>query len=271
MSNDPSSDPEVVARRLEGHDPAHGHDTGGLPWAGRELSESPFADDNGAVDPRLAAALEARDHPFADMAAIEVEIMAALLDARLLVPVVAVASDHSDDTASGLTGDAASDMATVVLTAPDGERALPAFTSTDSLARWNPAGRPVPVTSTSAAQAALEEGCSVLVLDLAEPGRVVVRSSQLWALAQHRPWVHPARDEVVRGALDAVTAAHPDIVRIDTDPGPYGSLRVGLALPPGLPEERVDELARAVGAALGADDVRIRLDEVQLVLVATSA
>lgn len=269
--HDPGSDPQVVARRLAGHDPHHGHDTAGLPWAGREISASAFADDAGGIDPRLEEALLARDVPFADPQRVEADIMAALREARLLVPVVAVATDTTADTASGHTGDAESDMATVVLTAPDGERAMAAFTCVDAITRWNSRARPVPVTSTAAAQAALEQGCSVLVLDLADDGRLVVRASQLWALAQERAWVHPAADPVVRAALDAVAAHEPQIRRIELEPGAHGSVRVGLVLAEGLDAARVDELARAVAAALGQDDVRIRLDAVQLTLAADRA
>ena len=34
-----------------------GHDSGGLPWSGRELSGTGFDDDRGEADPRLLAAL----------------------------------------------------------------------------------------------------------------------------------------------------------------------------------------------------------------------
>ena len=43
---------------MTGHDASHGHDTGGVPWHGRELTDNPFSDDRGEVDPRLAAALD---------------------------------------------------------------------------------------------------------------------------------------------------------------------------------------------------------------------
>ena len=41
--------------RFTGHEPAAGHDTGGVPWAGRTLTGTGFDDDTGAADARLAA------------------------------------------------------------------------------------------------------------------------------------------------------------------------------------------------------------------------
>ncbi|CAM5415974.1 SseB family protein OS=Streptomyces alboniger OX=132473 GN=CP975_06175 PE=4 SV=1 [Streptomyces alboniger] len=50
-----------------------------------------------------------------------------------------------------------------------GHRALPAFTSTDSLARWDPEARPVAVPLHQALQAAAHEKADTIVLDLAGP------------------------------------------------------------------------------------------------------
>ena len=85
--------------------------------------------------------------------------------ARWLVPVVAVAAEVDESGPHAV--DTRSDMAAVTLTSPDGSRALPMFTSLESLAAWDPTARPVPVRAAAAAQAAISEECQVLVVDVA--------------------------------------------------------------------------------------------------------
>ena len=75
--------------------------------------------------------------------------------ARLLVPVVAVLGEVEEDE-NGLRREKTSDMAVPTLQAGD-RRALPAFTSTASLARWDPQARPVAVPLHQALQAAAHE------------------------------------------------------------------------------------------------------------------
>lgn len=147
----------------------------------RRLQGSSYVDDTGAADPALAAALTtygaAPDAPDGYPAA-----LAALADARVLVPVVAVLGEVEHDE-RGLARDKSSDMATVLLTGADGRRALLAFTSTDALARWDPQARPVPVASTLAAATAVQEGAAALLVDVAGPHRFVVDDADLHRLA----------------------------------------------------------------------------------------
>ena len=110
------------------------------------LQGSDYPDDTGEASPRLAAAL-------AGYAVDETrypDVLAALGAARLLVPVVAVLGEVETG-ADGLAHDKSSDMATVLLQGADGRAALLAFTSTDTLAAWNPEGRPVAVPTRTAA------------------------------------------------------------------------------------------------------------------------
>ena len=58
-------------------------------------------------------------------------------------PVVAVLGEVEHDDA-GLAHDKSSDMATVLMTSPDGRRGLLAFTCSATMSRWDPAARPVP-------------------------------------------------------------------------------------------------------------------------------
>lgn len=145
---------------------------------GRRLLGPAFPDDTGAAPPLLARALAAFD---ADPDRY-VDVLAALGGSRLLVPVVAVLGEVEVDDA-GLARDKTSDMATVLIEGADGRLALLAFSSTDSLARWNPEGRPVPVDTLTAARSALQEGAAALLLDVAGPTTVVVEGDDLRALA----------------------------------------------------------------------------------------
>jgi hypothetical protein len=153
----------------------------------RRIPDPGFAGDVGGSDPTLSAALTA----YAADPARHLEVFAALRGARLLVPVVAVLGEAEVDEA-GLTHDKSSDMpvssevemATALLTGRDGRQALLAFTGLESLAAWRAEARPVPVAASLAAQAALQEGASALVVDVAGPTTYVVEGALLEGLAR---------------------------------------------------------------------------------------
>ena len=143
----------------------------------RQIPDPGFAGDDGAADPALSAALAAyaedRDaHP----------VLRALRESRLLVPVVAVLGEVEVDE-HGLAHDKTSDMATVLLTGADGRQALLAFSSLATLAAWRPDARPVPVSAVDAAKAALSEGASALLVDVAGPVMFPVEGADLEPLA----------------------------------------------------------------------------------------
>jgi hypothetical protein len=96
--------------------------------------------------------------------------------------VVAVLGDVEYDDA-GHAHDKTSDMAAVLMTGRDGRTALLAFTGTAALTGWNPDARPVPVPFRQAAQAAIQDGASAVLLDVAGPVRFVVEAAELEALA----------------------------------------------------------------------------------------
>jgi len=116
----------------------------------RGLSEPAFPDDDGLIDPRLAEAL-------GDDAA----VFAIYGDVRVFVPIVAILGERATD-----GSDKSADMAAVFMTGADGRRALLTFSSVAALEAWNPVARPVPVWGSEAAQAALDEGASAVLLDL---------------------------------------------------------------------------------------------------------
>lgn len=255
-------DPRLGQRDHERH-PTHtpareATDSAAVPWAGRDLSPSGFETDSGAADPHLRSLLASAD-------TVDQVLYAALAGARLLVPVVAepVTVEEHD----GLLHDTSVDMAVVTLTAPDGRRALPLFTGIDSLAAWDPQARPVPVTAQRAAQAAVSERCDVLLIDLGGPTQRVVRSSMLWALAQHNDWLPAHEDPHVLAAFDAAVRDETRLTAFELGGGPDGELRVTLTLVPGLDPPTVTAMLTALGERIATDgEVRARIDAVTFAL-----
>lgn len=144
----------------------------------RLIPDPGFAGDTGDADVALAAALAA----YARQEASHGDVLLALQDARLLVPVVAMLGEVEYDE-RGLAHDKTSDMAAVLMRGADGRLALLAFTCTETLARWNPDARPVPVVAKLAAQSAVQEDAAALVVDIAGPTTFVVEGDDVRALA----------------------------------------------------------------------------------------
>ena len=134
------------------------------PGGARLLAGAGAPDDTGDADPALAAALAA----YAADPAREPEVLAALAEARLLVPVVATLGE-AETGPDGLVRDKSADMATVLLRGADGRLALLAFTGLETMRRWDPEARPVPVPARTAALAAIQDGAAALLVDVAGP------------------------------------------------------------------------------------------------------
>ncbi|MFW6090949.1 MAG: SseB family protein [Actinomycetota bacterium] len=147
----------------------------------RALGSPEFGHDDGSPDPGVTAALSAYAHGDGGSA----DVLNALAAGRLLVPVVAVAETGETDEMppDGARRAKTSHMASVSTVGRDGRRGLLAFTSVETMRTWNPAARPVPVTSRRAAEAALADGADALVIDLAGPVTFAVDAGELRALA----------------------------------------------------------------------------------------
>ncbi len=143
----------------------------GAHGGGRRI-ETPdaFAGDDGRADPRWESA-------YADPADVEALLRSGV---RLLVPIVAVLDEADAETG----GDKSSHMASVSLVQADGRRGLLAFTGLQTLARWDPTARPVPVTSHQVAAAALDEGADGVLVDIAGPVRFAIDGDLLIDLAR---------------------------------------------------------------------------------------
>ncbi len=130
------------------------------------LAEPAFPDDDGTVDPALEAA-------FGD----DFQVLAVLGGIRVFVAVVALLGDAPART------DKEADMAAVMMTGADGRQALLAFSSVATMTAWDADARPVPVWGRQAARAALDEGASAMLLDLASPTFTVIETADIEHLA----------------------------------------------------------------------------------------
>jgi len=188
--------------------------------------------DQGGVDPGVADALSA----YAAGAGSEHAALTALAGARLLVPIVAVLADAAgqaepphrvggascnaggdeaedvhvaegahEAAGAGRAGAKVSEMALPTLVGRDGRPAVIAFTCLESLVRWRPDARPVPVPADQVWQAGTEEA-SAVVIDVAGPVPLAVDGARLAALAGGRKIPLPHEDPDVRAAARAALA-----------------------------------------------------------------
>ena len=260
---------EAVAKALPAHfrEKSPLTDTAGVSWEGRDYTVSPFPEDSGAIPEELGRALTAHR---AGQDPHRQAFVAALARSRVLVPIMAVATE-TGTTAHGLTGDNGADMAMVSITAPDGIRVLPIFTAADALSAWRSVARPVPVVAPQAAQAAVQEGCTALLVDAATSpdvgGPILLPRSVLWALAQGREWVPPHLDPELSAVLDAVADAPDQVEGLSARAGQRSEVDLHLQLRPGLTAPQVRAVVDEVSARLGAETlVAERISSLRLVL-----
>ncbi|SFX47637.1 SseB family protein [Streptomyces atratus] len=234
--------------------------------AQKNIPDPGYSDDDGTADPALTEALAA----WAEDRKAVGPVLEALKGTRLLVPVVAVLGEVEEDDegsrgasgkgdggrrAGGLRREKTSDMAVPTLRAGD-RRALPAFTSTASLALWDPQARPVAVPLHQALQAAAHEKADTVVLDLAGPVAFELTGPALLALAEGRTSADPLDDPAVTSAVRNAVAAEPAVLRAHLGPGQADGT-LALVLAPGADPA---EAARRVAELLAVDEVlRARL------------
>ncbi|MEV8095396.1 SseB family protein [Kitasatospora sp. NPDC085879] len=225
-----------------------------------------FADDDGTADPRLTRALTA----WAEDSSQEPELLDALTPSRLMVPIVALLGEVETD-ANGLKHEKTSDMAVPVIEAPDGRRALPAFTSLETMARWRADARPAPVAAPQAAMVAYSERADTLLVDPAGPVTYQLNGARLRAVAENRRYVRPAADPDVREALRGLLAAEPAVARGYLRPDTDADAVLALVPAAGAGEDALREAVDRLVAGLAADaTLRVRLDRgLQLALLRT--
>jgi SseB protein N-terminal domain len=211
--------------------------------------ESPFRDDHGSAEPRVAAALAA----FGSGQGSEHAALTALASSRLLVPIVAVAAggdgqpQRPSDTQSG-GGDSGAEMSLPTLVGRDGRRAIPAFTCSQALAMWRQQARPVPEPAAQVWRAAAEDACAVIV-DVAGPVPMAIDGARLAALADGRPVPLPHQDPDVLAAVRAAGANQPAIAGLSVAAADDGSdLQINVMLAGGCAAVAGQEAARQLGA-----------------------
>ncbi|MFC8722162.1 SseB family protein [Kitasatospora sp. NPDC057198] len=223
----------------------------------KNIPDPGFAADDGTADPALAAALAAwQQDP-----ATEPDLLAALTPSRLMVPIVALLGEVEVD-ADGHKHEKTSDMAVPVVEAPDGRRALPAFTSLASMAAWRPDARPAPTVAPQAAMVAFAERADTLLIDPAGPVSYQLTGARLRAVAENRRYLPPHRDPEVHQALRTLLAAEPAVAAAHLTPAPDADATLALVLAdPAADPAAVQALAARLGRSLAADPaLRLRLD-----------
>ena len=177
----------------------------------------------------------------------EADVVDALRDSRLLIPLVAVAgklgiNDH------GHAIDKSQELSIVTVMGPDGRNVLPAFTSVTAMSCWNPVARPVPATALRVALAATSENTDLVVLDPTSTTEFAVRRPALWALVQTQPWVPSYLDTEVLSAFMDAAELEPAVAAVQLAPGDPGArlagpeLIVQLSLQPGLDQRALDDV-----------------------------
>ena len=202
--------------------------------APRTVPDPGFAGDTGGADPALAAALEA----VAADAGRQPEVLAALHAARVLAAVTATSAPGKD-----------ADVVLALLDDGAGARALPVFSSLDTLARWDPKARPVPVEGPRAAAVAVAEGAADLVLDLAGPVAVTLGERELRALLRPAATVPAYADDALAAALREVVGHEPGVQGAWLGPSPGVDARLTLAV---AADRDTGAVARSVADRLGA-------------------
>jgi hypothetical protein len=186
----------------------------------RTIPQPSFPDDDGSAPADVTAALAA----YAEGRGGEHAVLEALAGSRLLVPVVAVLTE--EETVDGVRQEKESEMALPTLVGEDGRRGVLAFTSADSLARWQAGARPVAVRIDEACKAALDESADALVVDVAGPVPYAIEGARLSVLAQGGVITAPHEDPEVLAAVHAATEGLDGITGIQIGPGTEAELAI---------------------------------------------
>ncbi|WP_411733642.1 SseB family protein [Paeniglutamicibacter sp.] len=227
MSTKPPSSPagQGTERHLPGHIAAAlaraggPGDSAGQGWEGRDLSGEGnplhnFDNDNGLIDAQLKAAL----HGLIAGTGTEQQVHAALAGARVYIAVVAQLAEGGMGE-HGFAEDKEADMALVTLTAPDGRKALPVFSSVENLQAWHAEARPVAVYASRAALSAVSEDAQMLVLDPGADFTFVLRRPGMWALARQEEWVPSYLSEELAAVVAEQARSEEALAEIHIAPG----------------------------------------------------
>ena len=249
-----------------------GADSAGTPWAGRHFEPNTNADDDGSAPERLIEALRR----FSSNELGESEVVDALRDVRLLIPLVAHLGEAGVNE-HGVVIDKTQELSIITVAGPDGRNVLPAFTSVTAMSHWNPKARPVPASAVRVALAAASEQTELVVLDPTSETEFVIRRPALWAIAQSQPWTPCFRDEQVLDAFADAAADEPAVRSVALAAGDPRSrlagpeLVVQLALVDGLSKPELDGVvARMQEKWIASETIALRVDSMRVQLVSAS-
>lgn len=243
-------------------------DSARQPWAGRELHQNNFADDDGTADAQLVSAITA----FQRGEAKNEEVVAAFTAARLLIPLLADLGE-SEVGEHGKLVDKSAELSIVTVGTPDDQNGLPVFSSVSAMQLWNPKARPVPSDAIRVAIAAATEGNTRIILDPENPTEFAIRRPAIAAIAQQEKWVHPSRDARVHDEFGKVLGGIEEFLGFeleDCDPQSRlhsAELQLVLKLSAALTGERIQELMQALAKKLAdsaviaehVDSLRVKL------------
>jgi hypothetical protein len=249
-----------------------GTDSAGVPWEGRSFQHNSGSDDDGSAPERLVEALRR----FRSRELGEAEVVAALRESRLLIPLVAVLGDsgHNDH---GQLVDKSQELSIVTVAGPDGRSVMPVFTSVAAMSAWNPRARPVPADAGRVALAAASEGTELVVLDPTSITEFVMRRPALWSIAQGLPWRPCYLDEEVLDAFLATAEPEGSVLAIQLSPNDPDArlsgaeLLVHLTLVDGLDRSALSDLLERLGKRWAENEIiAARVDSMRVQLAATT-
>jgi hypothetical protein len=262
-------------------------DSAGFPWQGRTFQhhDTAFAGDDGTtpVTVEIAVArVRAAGEMFADVASPEnrrhlaeahARAIASFATERFLVPLIAEAGELGT-IPGGRTVEKTQELSIVTVAAPDGRRVLPIFTSVETMQRWHPEARPIPVPGAQAALAAAQEHTDLIMIDAATPAREYgVRRTALKAMALGAQVMPGWADVGVVAAFESSVIGEVSVFAIALEPGdPIARLavpetRVVLTLAPGLNQSELDAILQRL-QQIWAENERIaeRIDSLTVSL-----
>lgn len=242
-------------------------DSAGVPWEGRSFEANNFAADNGETPESLIPIL-------ADRPVSKVVVVEALKGTRLLIPLIAELGE-SEIGPNGLVVEKFADLAIVAVATPDGQSAIPAFTSVSEMSKWNSSARPVPVSAEKVCLAAAAEGHNRVVLNPASSA-IVLRRPQLAAIAQGLNWEPPHLSDAVRQKVLLATKKHLMISSVDLFDGDPESnlagseLTIQLGFKPGLTPETLREILTRLATDIQVPEFMELVDSFGLKIVVSS-
>jgi hypothetical protein len=247
-------------------------DSAGQPWAGRHFDQNSFSGDDGKAPPHLLEAVEG----FRRGEVGEADVVDAIRTSRLLIPLVARLDEAGTDE-RGRTFGTSAELAIVTVAGPDGRNVLPAFSSVETMQRWNPTARPVPADAVRVTLAAASEHTDLVVLDPASPGEFVIRRPALWSIGRSERWIPSYLDDEVIAAFETSAGSEESVVAVrlgsgDPDARLAGpEIAVELAIMAGLDRQAVNAVLARLQVVWAADEViATRVDSLGVTLVVAS-